>query len=103
MKPAITDITGIGPAAATALGEHGFSSLKALASADVAQLSAVPGFSAARAQKTIAAAAALLASPTAEAVTPDNPGKAGKEKKKKDKDKKGKKGKGKKGKGKKKK
>ena len=103
MKPAITDITGIGPAAATALGEHGFSSLKALASADVVQVSAVPGFSAARAQKTIAAAAALLASTTTEAVASDNPGKPGKDKKKKDKgkkkkdkkDKKRKKGKGK--------
>jgi len=98
MKPVITDITGIGPAAATALSEHGFSSLKALASADVVQVSAVPGFSAARAQKTIAAAAALLASTTTEAVASDNPGKPGKDKKKKDKgkkDKKRKKGKGK--------
>jgi len=98
MKPVITDITGIGPAAATALSEHGFSNLKALASADVVQVSAVPGFSAARAQKTIAAAAALLASTTTEAVASDNPGKPGKDKKKKDKgkkDKKRKKGKGK--------
>ena len=104
MKPAITDITGIGPAAANALSEHGFSSLRALARASVAQVSAVPGFSTARAEKVIAAAAELQATPEAEtaAAASDKPKKDRKEKKKKDKKKKDKKGKGKKGKGKKK-
>jgi len=104
MKPAITDITGIGPAAAAALGEQGFDSLKALARASVEQVSAVPGFSAARAQKVIAAAAELLATIPAEPTVTDEPEKDRKDKKKKDKkkkDKKPKKGKkGKKGKGK---
>ena len=100
MKPAIIDITGIGPAAAAALGEHGFSSLKALARASVEQVSDVPGFSTARAEKVIAAAAELQATPDAEAAASDKPQKDRKDKKKKDKkkDKKGKKGK--KGKGK---
>lgn len=98
MKPAIIDITGIGPAAAATLGEHGFSSLKALARASVEQVSSVPGFSTARAQNVIVAAAELLASTTAETATADEPEKGEKNKKKKDKkkkDKKGKKGKGK--------
>lgn len=98
MKQDITDITGIGPAAAVALGEQGFNSLKALARASVEQVSAVPGFSAERAQKVIAAAAELLATSTAETTTSDKPEKDRKNKKKKDKkkkDKKGKKGKGK--------
>ena len=98
MTQAITDIAGIGPAAAAALGEQGFNSLKALAKASVEQVSTVPGFSAARAQKVIAAATELLATSTAETGTSDEPEKSGKDKKKKDKkkkDKKGKKGKGK--------
>lgn len=100
MKPAIIDITGIGPAAAATLGEHGFSSLKTLARASVEQVSAVPGFSAARAEKVITAAAELLATPGAETATSGKPEKGRKDKKKKDKKKKDKKGKGKKGKGK---
>jgi len=90
MKQAITDITGIGPAAAAALGEQGFDSLKALARASVEQVSAVPGFSTARAQKVIAAAAELLATSTAEAATSGEPATGDKEKKKKDKKKGGK-------------
>ena len=96
MKASITDITGIGPAAAAALTEHGLGSLKALARASVEKVSAVPGFSAARAQKVIAAAAELLAG-TPEAAAPDKPAKnrkdkkSGKDKKKKDKKKKDKK------------
>ena len=95
MKPAITDITGIGPAAAAALGEQGFSSLRALARASVEQVSAVPGFSTARAQKVIAAAAEMLGAASAGTAAADEPETGGKDKKKKDK----KKGKG-KGKGK---
>jgi Holliday junction resolvasome RuvABC DNA-binding subunit len=102
MKPAIIDISGIGPAAAAALGEHGFSSIKALAQASVEQVSAVPGFSAARAEKVIAAAAELLGTSDTEAASADKPEKNREEKKKDKKGKKGKKGnqgkKGKKGK-----
>jgi len=98
MKPTITDITGIGPAAAATLAEHRLGSLKALARASVEKVSAVPGFSAARAQKVIAAAAELLASAT-ETTSPDKPAKtrkdkkSGKDKKRKDKKKKDKKNK----------
>jgi NAD-dependent DNA ligase len=91
MKPAIIDITGIGPAAAAALGEHGFSSLKALARASAEQVSAVPGFSTARAEKVIAAAAELQATPDTKAAASDTPQKDRKDKKKKDKKKKDKK------------
>jgi Holliday junction resolvasome RuvABC DNA-binding subunit len=92
MKQAITEITGIGPAAAAALGEQGFDSVRALARASVEQVSAVPGFSAARAQKVITAAADLLATSTAETATSDKPEKVRKDKKdKKKKDKKDKK------------
>jgi len=80
MKPAIIDIAGIGPAAASALGEHGFSSVRKLATASVAQVNTVPGFSAARAQKVIAAAAELLAGSTDTAVA-EMPEKTPKDKK----------------------
>ena len=108
MKPAIIDIPGIGPAAAAALAEHSINTLTDLAKASVETVSAVPGFSEARAIKVIAAANALLpATDEAPVVTEQPAGKArkdsktkkgkgkgkGKKKDKKDKDKK--KGKGK--------
>jgi hypothetical protein len=61
MKQAIIDIPGIGPAAVAALGEHRIRSLASLAKASVAKISAVPGFSEARATRVIAAANELLA------------------------------------------
>jgi hypothetical protein len=85
MKPTIIDITGIGPAAANTLGEHGFSSLKSLARASVEQVATVPGFSTLRAQKAIAAAAELLAESSAETDTDDKPEKDAGGKNKKDK------------------
>jgi Helix-hairpin-helix domain len=87
MKAVITDITGIGPAAAAALGEQGLGSVKALARASVDQVSAVPGFSAARAQNVIAAAAELLgtAADNPETGSKDKKDKKDKKKKKKDK------------------
>jgi hypothetical protein len=109
MSSAITDITGIGPAAAAALAEKGIKSLRSLARASVERVSTVPGFSPARAQKVIAAAAELLGTSSAANVASEAPAadtgekkkdkkkgkkKGGKEKKKKDKKKK--KGKGKK-------
>ena len=115
MKPAIIDIPGIGPAAAAALGEHRIKTLASLARAPVEKITAVPGFSEARAIRVIAAAADLLAtSATSQAaetktaaagkqVKAGGKGKKDKKDKRKDKSKKGKKAKGKgKGKGKKK-
>jgi len=84
MKAAITDISGIGPAAAAALGEQGFGSLKALARASAEQVSAVPGFSDARAQKVIAAAAELLGAGNAGKAPSGAAETGGKDKKKKD-------------------
>ncbi|MGB5425267.1 MAG: helix-hairpin-helix domain-containing protein [Gammaproteobacteria bacterium] len=117
MKPAIIDIPGIGPAAAAALDEHGIKTLASLARAPVETITAVPGFSEARAERVILAASELLAASATnqpddaeadEAAEADSKGKKdkknkrkGKGKGKKDKGKKGKKGKG-KGKGKKK-
>jgi len=103
MSSSITDISGIGPAAANALAEHGIHNLKALAKAGVEQVSSVPGFSDVRSRKVIAAAAELLGSSTPEEPAEKSTGKDAKGKKhgkdkkknKKDKKKKGKKGKGK--------
>ena len=95
MKPTIIDIPGIGPAAAEALAEHRINTLSGLARASVEMVSAVPGFSEARAAKVIAAANQLLPTPDETPAVKDTA--SGKDKK----DKKGKKGKG-KGKGKKK-
>ena len=61
MKPEIIDIPGIGPAAAAALAEHGIKSVASLSKASVERISAIPGFSEARAAGVIAAAAELLA------------------------------------------
>ena len=102
MKPAIIDITGIGPAAAEALAEHRIRTVASLARAPVEKITAVPGFSDARAARVIAAAGELLAesgtTPAAEdeaAESTEMTRTSGKEKKDK-KDKKGKsKGKGK--------
>jgi hypothetical protein len=107
MKPVITDIPGIGPAAAAALAEHRISSLVKLASASVETISAVPGFSEERASRVIAAAGELLAASGAPQPSQEKegqsrkPGKPGRKDKKDKKKKKKKKDKG-KGKGKKK-
>jgi transcription termination factor NusA len=97
MKPAIIDIQGIGPAAASALAENNVNSLKELAGASVDQIAAVPGFSAERAAKVIAAATDLLAA-SGTSIPDEEPKKGGKKagKGKKDKKKKKKKGKDKK-------
>jgi hypothetical protein len=108
MKPAITDISGIGPAAAAVLHEHGIKTLASLARAPVEKISAVPGFSEARATRVIAAASELLAATAtkqpddaeanaaAEAAEAGSKGKKDKKDKPKGKGKKGKKDKGKK-------
>ena len=96
MKPAIIDITGIGPAAAATLAEHRIRTVASLARAPVEKITAVPGFSEARAARVIAAAAELLAAsgttPAAEdeATESTEKTKAGGKEKKDKKDKKGK-------------
>lgn len=60
MATSILSIKGIGPAAAATLATHGFNSTEELAAATIERLSQVPGFSPARAQRTIADAAAAL-------------------------------------------
>lgn len=89
MKPTIIDIPGIGPAAAEALAEHRIKTLAGLAHASVEKVSAVPGFSEARATKVIAAAKALLPDPDKAPPMQDNAddklNKASKGKKDKDK------------------
>lgn len=60
MATSILGIKGIGPAAAATLATHGFNSAEELAAASIEQLSKVPGFSAARSQRTLADAAAAL-------------------------------------------
>ena len=89
MKPVINDIAGIGPAAVEALAEHGIRTLANLSKASVQKISAVPGFSEARATRAIADATELLGA-SGKAL----PAKAGGKADKKDKKKKGK-GKGK--------
>ena len=91
MKPTITDIPGIGPAAAETLAEHRIRSLAGLARASVEKIAAIPGFSEARATSVIAAAAELTA---ASGTTPAATTLAKSKKDKKDKKKKNK-GKGK--------
>jgi Holliday junction resolvasome RuvABC DNA-binding subunit len=115
MKPAIIDISGIGPAAAAVLGEHRIRGLASLARASVEKIASIPGFSEARAAQVIAAATELLAPAGTPPSAKDEGEKSGKktkaggkdkkDKKKKDKGKGKNKGKGKgknKGKGKKK-
>ena len=87
MKPVINDIAGIGPAAVEALAEHGIRTLANLSKASVEKITAVPGFSEARATRAIAGATELLAA--AGTTQPAKEKKSGK------KDKKDKKGKGK--------
>jgi len=61
MKPAIIDIPGIGPTAAATLAEHRIKGLVSLAKSSVEKITAIPGFSEARAAQVIAAANELLA------------------------------------------
>jgi predicted RecB family nuclease len=93
MKPAIIDITGIGPAAAETLDEHDIKSLADLASASVEKISTIPGFSETGATRVVAAAAELLAA-SGETQPPESDvTESGKQDKAAGKGKKGKKGK----------
>ena len=60
MASEITNIAGIGSTTAAVLSQHKFSTVASIANTTVEQLSAVPGFSDARAGKTIDAARQLL-------------------------------------------
>jgi len=60
MPRALTSISGIGPAAAEILKQHGFKSAEAIANATVEELSVVPGFGAIRSENTIKAALELV-------------------------------------------
>jgi hypothetical protein len=62
MNTSVDNISGIGPAAAAALGNEGFSDLASLAGATVDQVASIRGFSEVRAAKVISAAASLLKS-----------------------------------------
>ena len=70
MKPAISDIPGVGPVAADALAEHRLTTLTQLARASIERVAAVPGFSETRAARVIAAAGELLGT-SGEATAPD--------------------------------
>ena len=69
MAAQLIKITGIGPAAAQTLMDHGFKTVESIADTTIEKLSAVPGFSVIRAQKTIDAAKQLLASTTSGSAT----------------------------------
>lgn len=60
MTSSITDISGIGASTAKTLTSHGIKTVKDLADASIEQITAVPGFSHARASKTKAGAVNLL-------------------------------------------
>jgi Mg-chelatase subunit ChlI len=60
MPRALTSISGIGPAAAEILKQHGFKSAEAIAKTSVEKLSAVPGFGAIRSENAIKAAIELV-------------------------------------------
>ena len=60
MTIALSRVPGIGPSTAKGLMENGFKSANEIAQASIAQLIGVPGFSTARASKTIKAANELL-------------------------------------------
>ena len=64
MTVALTRIPGIGPGTAKVLLEKGFKSADQIAQTTIEQLVSVPGFSTARASKTIEAATELLAAST---------------------------------------
>ena len=97
MKTTITDISGIGPVAAEALAEHHITTVYQLSRSSIEKVTAVPGFSEARAARVIAAAAELHGAPTKAASTDDDvpPTQAGDREKKSKKDKGKQKGKGK--------
>ena len=69
MKPAIIDIVGIGPAAASTLAEHGFKTLTSVARTTVEKLAEVPVFSEVSSSKVITASSEMLTVKTEQAIT----------------------------------
>ncbi|HUW04500.1 MAG TPA: helix-hairpin-helix domain-containing protein [Acidimicrobiales bacterium] len=55
----LDDIAGVGPATASVLADHGFTEIRSVAAAGVADLARVPGFGSVRAAAVKAAAEAL--------------------------------------------
>ena len=66
MATTLIEVNGIGPATAKALAEHGIISAEDLAKAELGTIMAVPGFSEIRANKSIAAARAVVTSAPAD-------------------------------------
>ena len=60
MTSDLTQVTGIGPAAAAILKTHGFQTIEDLASASPANIMVVPGFGESRANQVITSAKAIL-------------------------------------------
>ena len=75
MKPQLTDVRGIGPAAARILEAQGIRTVAALAKASTDKVTTAPGFAETRATDVIAAAAALLAAAGAAQEVAPSPGK----------------------------
>ncbi len=86
----LTDVQGIGDAAAKVLADRGIRSVKALAKAETARLTDIPGFGEIRAQAVIRAAREMMESSVEAPSEKQQPGKekAGKKKKHKKKKKK---------------
>jgi uncharacterized membrane protein YukC len=61
MDRSLTDISGIGPATAEVLLQHGFNTIELIANTTTVQLIKVPGFSVIRANTTIQNALVLVA------------------------------------------
>lgn len=96
MGTPLTSVSGIGPAAAAVLAEHGFASAEQLAASVIEDLVKVPGFGAVRAATTLRAARSLLEGRVdAKAAKPGKGKKAKKKPKGKSKENKKNKGKGK--------
>ncbi len=60
MGTPLTSVSGIGPAAAAVLAQHGFTSAEQLAASVIEELVKVPGFGQARAATTLRAARSLV-------------------------------------------
>lgn len=87
MGTPLTSVSGIGPAAAKVLAEHGYTSAEQLAASVIEELVKVPGFGAARAATTLRAARSLVegavagsSPPAAAQGAPAKTGKGGKAK-----------------------
>lgn len=76
MPTALTEISGIGPAAAKLLKKHGFKNVGDIAASSVDDLSRVPGFGPVRSKAVIISAKALMDAGELQAKKPSQPGTA---------------------------